>query len=320
MSKKLYPAIAPYPGAKSGYVGQAIAEILPTKDDGIVKYYEVFGGMANILLHKAPHPEEYYNDLNKKLTTLMEVLSDEVMSQQLFNIMLDTTAYYSQSGFDYAQFASKHMLDPNSAFMKEYTDPNTCSYNQLDKVEQAALVWQTLLMSFNGSMRTFTGVRETTTDGINFDVKYDHLKGNEALVLEEQIQMKHDIPARMKNVTIFNKNAFDLIADVKKDSTALMVCDSPYTKKQMASKVIYECEFSDDDQKRYANLVYDSRAKVLVCGYNNNIYNSILLKPNGSHKWYRYTVAQVAKSMSRGPIGQMRSTATEVIWTNWKVI
>lgn len=314
MNRKLYPAIAPYPGAKSGYVGQVIAEILPGPEDGIIEYYEVFGGMANILLHKAPHPKEYYNDLNKKLATLMYVLADEKMSRQLFKIMLDTYEYYNQAGFDYAQFASKHMLDSKSEFMKKYAYGHN-----LSTVEKAATVWQTLLMSFNGSMRNFTGIRETTTDGINFNVKYDHLKGNEALILEEQLQMKQDITNRMKNVNILNEDAFKLIGIIKSDDTALMVCDSPYTKKQMTSEVIYECEFSDEDQERYANLLYDSRAKALVCGYDNEIYNGILLKPGGPCKWYKYKVAEVAKTMSRGGIGEMKSRATEVIWTNWKI-
>lgn len=104
------------------------------------------------------------------------------------------------------------------------------------------------------------------------------------MILEEQLQMKQDITNRMKNVKIHNENAFELIDLIKHDDTVLMVCDSPYTKKQMTSKVIYECEFSDEDQERYANLLYDSRAKTLVCGYDNEIYNGILLKPGGPHK------------------------------------
>ena len=159
MSKNIYPAISPYPGAKAGYVGQVIAEILPY--EGIKQYFEVFGGMANIILHKSPHPEEYYNDLNQKLTTLMYVLSDKTMSQQLFQLMLNPEEYYNQSGFDYARFASNHMLSPDSEFMKEY------AYNhELSTVEKAALVWQTLLMSFNGSMQNLLGLREVTKDGV----------------------------------------------------------------------------------------------------------------------------------------------------------
>jgi len=313
MSNKVYPAIAPYPGAKSGYVGQVIAEILPY--DGIEKYYEVFGGMANIILHKDPHPVEYYNDLNEKLTTLMLVLSDEKLSKELFERMLDTEQYYNQSGFDYAKFVSTHMLDPNSPFMKEY------AYNhEVDIVEKAASVWRTLLMSFNGSMRYFTGIRETTEDGISFEVKADHIKGNKVLILQEQLLKKLDISNRMKNVNILNMDAFELIDTVKPDATALMVCDSPYAKKQMNSKVIYECEFSEEDQYRYAKLLYDSRAKALVCGYDNEIYNGILLNPQGSYKWYKYEVANVAKNMSRSPIGEAKSRATEIIWTNWKIM
>ena len=65
--------------------------------------------------------------------------------------------------------------------------------------------------------------------------------------------------------------------------------------------------------------IYDSRAKILVCGYDNEIYNGILLNPNGAHKWYKYVVADVAKTMSRSLIGESKSRATEIIWTNWPV-
>lgn len=319
MSKKIYPAISPYPGAKAGYVGEVIAEVLPYK--GIERFYEVFGGMANIILHKAPHPEEYYNDLNKKLTTLMVVLSDEKLSEELFKRMLDTTQYYNQSSFDYAQFVSNHMIDPDSEFMQQYPyERLTDDVNIVDTVEKAASVWRTLLMSFNGSMQRFKGAREVTVDGIHFDIKADHIKGTEALTLEYQLQKKHEIPERMKNVIILNENAFDLIARVKGDEKALMVCDSPYTKRQMASKVIYECEFSEADQHRYVNLLYDSRAKVLVCGYSNEIYDGVLLNPDGPFKWYKYEVAEVAKTMSIKAIGEGKKRETEVIWTNWKIV
>lgn len=297
MSKKLYPAISPYPGAKAGYVGEVIAEILPYK--GIKQYFEVFGGMANIILHKAPHPEEYYNDLNQKLTTLMYVLSDETMSKQLFQLMLNPTEYYNQSGFDYAKFASNHMLSSDSNFMQEYSK----YYSKLNTVEKAAQVWQTLLMSFNGSMQNFKGIK----------------KGTEALTLEYQLLKKQEIPQRLKDVTILNVDAFKLIADMKMYDDVLMVCDSPYTKKQMGSKVIYECEFSEADQYRYMNLIYDSRAKILVCGYSNDIYDGILLKPDGPHKWYKYKIAEVAKTMSIKAIGEAKTRETEVIWTNWEI-
>lgn len=296
MSKKLFPAISPYPGAKAGYVGEVIASVLPY--DGINRYFEVFGGMANIILHKRPHPEEYYNDLNKKLVTLMLVLSDEKLSRELFKRMLEPEEYYNQSGFDYARFVSTHMLDPDSEFMREY------AYNHnIDSVQKAAEVWRTLLMSFNGSMHNFKGIR----------------KGNEAEVLADQLLKKLEIPDRFKNVNILNMDAFELIAEMKTEDDVLMVCDSPYTKKQMGSKVIYECEFSEADQYRYMNLIYDSRAKILVCGYDNEIYNGILLNPNGAHKWYKYVVADVAKTMSRSLIGESKSRATEIIWTNWPV-
>lgn len=312
MSKKLYPTISPYPGAKAGYVGEVIAEILPY--EGIKQYFEVFGGMANIILHKAPHPEEFYNDLNQKLTTLMYVLSDGTLSNQLFQLMLNPTEYYNQSGFDYAKFASEHMLSPDSDFMKEY------AYNhELTTVEKAAQVWRTLLMSFNGSMERFKGLREVTEDGINFELKGNHIKGTEALTLEYQLLKKQGISQRLKNVTILNVDAFKLIADMKIYDDVLMVCDSPYTLERRNGVPIYECDFDDNDQRRYMNLIYDSRAKILVCGYPSELYDNILLNSNGPYKWYRYEIAEVAKTMSISAKGGTKNRETEVIWTNWKI-
>lgn len=313
MSKRLYPVISPYPGAKAGFVGQVIAEVLPYK--GIKQYFDVFGGMANIILHKAPHPEEYYNDLNQKLTTLMYVLSDETMSMQLFKLMANAKPYYCQSGFDYAKFASNHMLSPDSDFMQEYPE----YYSKLSTVEKAALVWRTLLMSFNGSMQNFKGEKEITEDGIEFKTKGDHVKGNEHEKLEDQIKNKFEIPQRLKNVTILNVDAFKLIEEMKPYDDVLMVCDSPYIIKSSSVNKIYECAFSETDQYRYMNLIYDSRAKILVCGYPSKIYDDILLNPDGPHKWYRYEIAEVAKTMSIKVKGGAKTRETEVIWTNWKI-
>lgn len=296
MSRKLFPAISPYPGAKAGYVGEVIAEILPY--NGIHEYFDVFGGMANIILHKNPHPEEYYNDLNMKLAVLMYVLSDETMSKQLFQLMLNPAEYYNQSGFDYAKFASKHLLSPNSEFMTEYAHNH-----KLSTVEKAAGVWQTLLMSFNGSMQNFKGIKN----------------GTEALTLEYQLLKKQEITDRMKNVTILSVDAFKLIADMKMYDDVLLVCDSPYTLTQRNGKKIYECDFTDEKQLEYVNLIYDSRAKILVCGYSNEIYDGVLLNPNGSHKWHKYDIIEVAKTMSIKAIGEAKARETEVIWTNWEI-
>lgn len=297
MSKRMYPAIAGYPGAKSGYVGQVIAEILPY--DGIQKYYDVFGGMANIILHKAPHPEEYYNDLNKKLATLMLVLSDEELSKELFRRMLNSIEYYSKSGFDYAQFQSNFMLDPDGEFMQKYAYNHT-----IDTVEKAAAVWRTLLLSFDGNMQNYRKMK----------------KGTELLELEDQLLKKVDIPERLKNVNILNEDAFELIELVKPDEHALMVCDSPYVKKVMSTKKgVYEKEITDQQQEAYVQLLYDSKAKALVCGYDNDIYDSVLLAPNGTHQWYKYIVAEVAKSMSVKKFGESKPREKEIIWTNWKV-
>lgn len=87
----------------------------------------------------------------------------------------------------------------------------------------------------------------------------------------------------------------------------------------MTSDKIYEKELTQKQQHEYVELLYDSKAKVLVCGYDNQIYNRVLLNPDGPYKWYEYEVADVAKTMSRGAIGQAKSRATEVIWTNWKI-
>ena len=82
-------------GSKSRYV-KNIVKLFPKHQT----FVDVFGGSGAILLGKRPSKVEVYNDLNKKMTCLFNVLSDKSKTKELIK-RLELTPY-SRDFFKYA--------------------------------------------------------------------------------------------------------------------------------------------------------------------------------------------------------------------------
>lgn len=286
--------VAAYPGAKSRTIGNVIAAILPTS--GIKEVLDVFGGMGNLIVKysgKANDKRVYYNDINPKHVKLFQVLCSEY-AKALFIRILKTTNY-TEVDFNYARFVSNFMLDDNGTFMKNY------GFNhQLDDIQKAAEVWANVLLSFNGKMNEWGGIT----------------RGNEAIQYKDNIIKKYDLIDIFKDVRVLNMDGFEIIKQKKYCKDTLLICDSPYTKDEMTSKAIYECEMTQTQQYEYATLLCDATAKVLVCGYKNKIYDSILTEENG---WHYHQLMEVPKSMSTQGLGVSKSKAIESVWVNYDI-
>ena len=282
--------IAPYAGAKNRSAN-AFIDIIPY--NGIKVYAEPFGGTFGLGLKKAPHQIEIYSDINSKLALLLQTLKNQETAYMLLDMLC--SAEYSKRFFDYAKEASN--------FFKVY---NLCTFdNRYDDVFISCLVYSTLLMSFNGQMETFKGIRT----------------GHEEDMFYKQIKKKLAVIERLKDVHVLNADGIELIKIFKEYREAFLYVDPPYTRHRNSSDKergdIYEFEILDDElQQKFLNSLKDCKAKVLVCSYRNELYDNTLCSEYG---FKRIDVAEVPKTMSIGQKGHKKSRAVEVAYVNYDI-
>ena len=125
---------------------------------------------------------------------------------------------------------------------------------------------------------------------------------NKATIFKNVVDSLEQFADRLREVQIENTNALELIkAHDFKDT--LIYLDPPYlleTRKQH----LYKHEMSNKEHKELLETIVNMKAKILLSGYENNLYNSIL------KNWNK----EVFKSLDgKGNIKQ------EVIWFNYDV-
>lgn len=81
-----------------------------------------------------------------------------------------------------------------------------------------------------------------------------------------------------------------------------MYLDPPYVLSTRRGK-LYSHEFSDKDQERLLSLISRSKAKILISGYESDLYNTAL------RSWHK------DKTTSQTTAGKM---AEETIWMNYE--
>lgn len=111
--------------------------------------------------------------------------------------------------------------------------------------------------------------------------------------------------ARLRGTTtnlvhIENKDAFEIIEKANRPDV-LIYADPPYVRKARKSGALYKNEMVDEQHVRLLMLLKASKAKVILSGYENNIYDREL------QGWRKDTV----------PVRNTVGTAIETIWMNY---
>jgi DNA adenine methylase len=115
-----------------------------------------------------------------------------------------------------------------------------------------------------------------------------------------------DISSRLKHtnnrlVQIENQPAVRLIERYRRKNV-FIYCDPPYVMSTRHNR-IYACEMSDADHRKLLELLIKHSGPVMISGYDNEIYNTLL---EGWHKETRFVNCEG---------GQQR---IEVIWMNYE--
>lgn len=206
-------------------------------------YIEPFGGSYAVGLNM-PYipPIEIYNDLEKNIYSLYKVLQDENMFKT-FQRMCELSPYDDDMRKEYIDTlkTNKDISILNRAYMYFYV--NRTSFNG------------------NGGFKINTCIRRGTSKSVS-----DYLSAVEHL---------EELHERLKNIIISNTDAIDLIDRFNKENV-FMYLDPPYVQSTRTSNIRYEVDMNDEQQDVFLETCINSKAKLLISGYDNEKYNILL--------------------------------------------
>lgn len=265
------PVKAPfaYYGAKQRLARQ-LATMLPPHN----AWVEGFCGSAALTLAKPAAPIEVVNDLDGEIVNLFRQIRDN--ADELCR-MVALTPYASEE-FEFCRTSEKG----------------------IGKLEMARRFLVRTMMVVNGSV-------DGTRSGFSYSQSYS--RGNrEARVnrwynLPERLQ---GIVDRLKSVRIEKRDARELLEMFIDRPATLVYLDPPYFTKRSHGYVI---DANDESfHKELLALCMKARCMVLLSGYDNKLYRSLLTKKSG---WTRRKI----ETHTRDTTGKDYAR-TEILWTN----
>ena len=105
---------------------------------------------------------------------------------------------------------------------------------------------------------------------------------------------------RLKNAQIEHKDAIDLIKSLRGKETFIYV-DPPYLLNTRKVN-LYNHELDDEYHKRLLKVICDSDCKIMISGYDNELYNLYL------KDWHK---------LSKNTTAECSVKRTETIWMNY---
>jgi DNA adenine methylase len=243
-------------------------------------YVEPFGGSAKVLLNKAPSKIEVYNDADLRLSNLFYTVAFKFKE---FEEKVNRLAY---SRVLFRKFFKELKL-------KDLT------LEELGDVDLAVKTYFMIKASFGGDITANS-------------LKVSHTK-NEAKAYFNSLKHLEAIHNRLKNVIIENLSYGKILEKYSKREDAFIYLDPPY----MGTEHYYDAKFTLEDHKNMLSMLKQSKAKWLLSGYANDLYDYEL------KEFYRIEISSV-KSLygiteANKHLTKERPKATEILWANYKI-
>jgi DNA adenine methylase len=203
-------------------------------------YIEPFGGSFAIGLKKEITKIEIYNDLEQNVYSLYKVLSDKEMFNE-FKHKADLSLYSEDLRREYREELKKDNLTIiERAFYFFYV--NRTSHNGI------------------GGLSINTLIRRNMSKSVS-----------DFLSCVDRLPELHQ---RLSNVLILNTNGISLIEKYNRENV-FIYCDPPYEHSTRTS-FRYKVDMDVDNQIKFLNSVNKSKAKILISGYDCELYNEYL--------------------------------------------
>lgn len=260
-----------YYGAKQRISAQIVSNLPPHN-----AWVEAFCGSAAITLAKPAAPIEVINDLDGNVVNLFTQLRER--PDELCRRIALTP--YAREEFRLAR-SGKIVGDP---------------------LERARLFLVATMMTVNGT---------AGSDGCGFSFSSSYARnGREARVnrwynLPERLAL---VVERLRNVRVENRDARDLVQMFQDRPATLIYMDPPYFVKRDHGYAIDARE--ETFHRELLAICQKSRAMLLLSGYANDLYDSLLTKEAG---WERVTIETHTRDTSGKDYAR-----TEVLWKNFQ--
>ncbi|GIW60114.1 MAG: DNA methyltransferase [Patescibacteria group bacterium] len=280
MSKRLRPLFTWY-GSKT-LVAKWIVSFFPTR--GVARYIEPFCGSAVIFLHlPVKYPVEVLNDINGSLITFFRCLQD----RQVFNELCHRLIWTMYSRAEYLK--AMEILK------------NADKHNQVDV---AWAFYTSHCFSFLGKIQVPGGWSRAITSVI---------KGAAENCVKWQYRRKMlvELHKRFSFVQFDNRDAIEVIKYWDRPDS-LFYLDPPYVlSSRRDKKPAYQFEFSEDQHRQLVETLLAVRGKVVLSGYENEIYKQ--LEDNGWHKFKRAAPLTAARKTTVSS----KAKKIETLWLNF---
>lgn len=259
-------AVFRYPGSKWSLAGWIIAHF-PLEYEKMV-YLEPFAGSGAVFFNKNPGAVETINDLDSDIVNLFRVLRDR---PDELKRALELTPY-SREEYDLAFEPTEDPLEKARRYMVKTTQAIGAKLN-------SKCGWRNhKQMKIGGTACKWNGITET------IDEAAARLKGSTTNL----VQIEHMDALRL----IERYNTPDV----------LIYIDPPYVRSSRKSGALYRFEMDDEQHMQLLEIITRSRAKIILSGYQNNLYDRYL------KDW------KTDSTMSQTTSTEM---ALETIWMNY---
>lgn len=258
-------SVLKYPGSKWNIASQII-ELIPKHHS----YVEPFFGSGAVLFNKVPSDIETINDLDSDVTNLFRCI--QKASERMARLVMTTP--FSREEYD-----------------SQFEIPEGAIYN--DSFHRAAGF---LIRCWQGHVYR--------TNGYKVGWKNDVVGREKSYALWNWYRLPEwiiDIAERLRMVQIENRPALEVIERFNYHNV-FMYIDPPYLLETRRGKQ-YKHEMTDKEHEELLVAAVDSKAKIMISGYESEMYNDYL------KDWHKYTFNSCAEH------GKPRE---EVIWMNYQ--
>lgn len=258
-----------YPGSKWSVAKWVIQHFPPVYEKMV--YLEPFVGSGAVFFNKNPSAVETINDLDGNVVNLFRVLRER---PDELKRALELTPY-SREEYDLSfepcddplEKARRYMVRTTQAIGAKMHNDEKCGWRNHKQ------------MKIGGTACKWAGITET------IDTAAARLRGDTTHLVQIERMDALRLIERYNN------------ADV------LMYLDPPYLRSTRKSGALYKNEMDEGDHHELLSLIVKSRAKIVISGYDSELYNHAL------QGW------QTDRTMSQTTSAQM---AQEMIWMNFE--